>query len=72
MHKHPKNIKPFALFALLALVIMPLLGACQPAATPTAENPDQTNVTVSIVPLAYFAERIGGDWVNINTMVGPW
>lgn len=71
MHNQPKNIKPFALFALLALVIMPLLGACQPAATPTAENSDQTNVTVSIVPLAYFAERIGGDWININTMVGP-
>ena len=28
-------------------------------------------MTVSIVPLAYFAERIGGDWVNTNIMVSP-
>lgn len=71
MIKHNKNIKPFILFTLIALVIAPALGACQTAPTPTAENSDQTNITVSIVPLAYFAERIGGDWVNINTMVGP-
>jgi len=71
MHNQPKNIKPFALFALLALVIMPLLGACQPAATTEVVPVEKINTTVSIVPLAYFAERIGGDWVNVNIMVGP-
>ena len=71
MHNQPKNIKPFALFALLALVIMPLLGACQSAATTEVVPVEKINTTVSIVPLAYFAERIGGDWVNVNIMVGP-
>jgi len=71
MDKQRNTIKPLVLFTLLALVIAPVLGACQAAATPAANNPDQVNVTVSIVPLAYFAERIGGDWVNINTMVSP-
>ncbi|MBG0788063.1 MAG: zinc ABC transporter substrate-binding protein [Anaerolineaceae bacterium] len=71
MHKHQKSIKPFVLFILLALVIVPVLSACQSTAAPAAQDTDQVNVTVSIVPLAYFAERIGGDWVNINIMVGP-
>lgn len=71
MNKHQKNIKTFILFTLIALAIAPVLGACQSTAAPIGDNSTQTNVTVSIVPLAYFAERIGGDWVNINTMVGP-
>ena len=29
------------------------------------------NVTVSILPEKYFVERIGGDNVNVNVMVGP-
>lgn len=71
MYKHQKTIKPLILFTLLALVIVPVLGACQSTVAPVAQDTDQINVTVSIVPLAYFAERIGGGWVNINTMVGP-
>jgi len=71
MHKHHEFIKYFALFTLIALAIVPTLGACQSTAAPTAENSEQTNITVSIIPLAYFAERIGGEWVHMNTMVGP-
>ncbi len=71
MHRHQKSIKPLMLFTLLALVIVPLLGACQSNAAPAAQDAGQVNITVSVVPLAYFAERIGGNWVNINTMVGP-
>ena len=71
MHNQRKPIKPFALFTLLALVIVPVLGACQSTTGSTTGNADQVNVTVSIVPLAYFAERIGGDWVNTNIMVSP-
>jgi len=71
MYKHQKSIKPFVLFALLALVIVPVLGACQSTPTSTANDADQVDITVSIVPLAFFADRIGGDWVNTNIMVSP-
>lgn len=48
-----------------------LLTSCQ-AATPTqTTDPETIRVTVSIVPLAYFAERIGGDFVSTNIMVLP-
>ncbi len=32
---------------------------------------DQITVTVSILPQKYFVERIGGDRVQVNVMVGP-
>ena len=32
---------------------------------------EPVNVTVSIVPEKYFIERVGGEHVNVNVMVGP-
>ncbi len=41
-------------------------------ATPTGEEvrSEPTRVVVSIYPLAYFAERIGGDRVEVTTLIG--
>jgi zinc transport system substrate-binding protein len=66
-----KQRKSLLYLALMVMIVAPFLGACQPTATPDANAADKLNTTVSIVPLAYFTERIGGDWVNVNIMVSP-
>lgn len=71
MHNFHKSQKPLLYIALMVMFIVPLLGACQSNSTPDAAETEQINTTVSIVPLAYFAERIGGDWVDVNIMVSP-
>jgi zinc transport system substrate-binding protein len=53
------------------MVVAPFLGACQSNAATEVVPAEKINTTVSIVPMGYFAERIGGDWVNVNIMVGP-
>lgn len=46
------------------------INAC--ASTPAAEDSNgPIQVTVSILPQAYFVERIAGDLVAVNVMVGP-
>jgi zinc transport system substrate-binding protein len=56
---------------LLLLIIIPLiLTACQ-AAEKTEGEETHLVVTVSILPQAYFVERIAGDAVMVNVMVGP-
>jgi zinc transport system substrate-binding protein len=66
-----KNHKHLNLLAALIFAAF-LLGACQPAATPDSSiEGDVPTVTVSILPQAYFVERIAGDAVNVNVMVGP-
>ncbi len=53
------------------LFILPLLlTACQGAQQTEGERIPLT-ITVSILPQAYFVERIAGDAVIINVMVGP-
>ncbi|MBU1932167.1 zinc ABC transporter substrate-binding protein [Patescibacteria group bacterium] len=59
-----RTIFPILLMAVLA-------SACSPAAPAAADTNSQMNVTVSIIPEKYFVERIGGDLVNVNVMVGP-
>ncbi|RJQ44910.1 MAG: cation ABC transporter substrate-binding protein [Anaerolineaceae bacterium] len=44
------------------------LTACS---TPQATESEKIGVTVSILPQKYFVERIGGDLVTVNVMVGP-
>jgi len=65
------NHNKFAI--LLATLIFGLtlgLTACQTPSQPTVED-DIIQVTVSILPQAYFVERIGGKAVAVNVMVGP-
>lgn len=62
-------------------LLLVLLASCRPA--PTTEEPapkagqpgsspaGATTVFVSILPQAYFAQRIGGQHVNVEVLVGP-
>lgn len=60
-----KTIK-IAVLSVLCLTV--LLAACAPAATSTG---GKLGITVSILPQQYFVERIGGELVEVNVMVGP-
>jgi len=64
--KHKKIIGIFIIF--FAVVF---LSACQPSNTGSSTNEENLQVTVSILPQAYFVERIAGDLVDVNVMVGP-
>lgn len=52
----------------LAVVAAGSLSACAPH---VAEDDGRLQVVVSIVPQRYFVERIGGEFVRVNVMVGP-
>ena len=65
-----KNIRFTFLFPVILTVII-LLSACQPAVQSNKPKDESLSVTVSILPQAYFVERIGGEKLNINVMVGP-
>lgn len=53
----------------LAMAASLTLSACLPASH-TADG-DTLSVTVSILPQAYFVERVGGERVKVNVMVEP-
>jgi zinc transport system substrate-binding protein len=55
----------------LLIVLMMLLAACQPGPSQGTTDVSPILVTVSILPQAYFVERIAGDLVAVNVMVGP-
>ena len=63
---------PFRLFLTLLITGL-ILGvtACNPASPQADPDPAILQITVSILPQAYFVERIGGDAVSVNVMVGP-
>jgi zinc transport system substrate-binding protein len=60
-----------ALLTILITVFGLVLAACQPPPTTESSDDSQLSVTVSILPQAYFVERIGGDLVSVNVMVSP-
>lgn len=64
-----KYKKIIGIFILLLISV--LASACQPSNTGSSPNEENLQVTVSILPQAYFVERIAGDLVNVNVMVGP-
>jgi len=53
------------------LIIAIFISGCSPQAAPATQNEDGLTVSVSILPQKYFIERIGGDQVRVNVMVGP-
>ena len=55
----------------LVLLSILFLVACQPEPSQGPSDDGRLQVTVSILPQAYFVERIGGDFVAVNVMVGP-
>jgi zinc transport system substrate-binding protein len=66
---HSKHIFILSLILLTGLIIS--LTACQTTNPQLSHAADALQVTVSILPQAYFVERIGGEAVEINVMVGP-
>jgi zinc transport system substrate-binding protein len=64
--KYKKIIGVFIIF--FAVVF---LSACQPSNAGALTNEKKLQVTVSILPQTYFVERIAGDLVEVNVMVGP-
>ena len=56
---------------LLASALLAACSASPSGSASAASSSDQINVTVSVLPEKYFVERIGGDYVNVNVMVGP-
>ena len=67
MSKKNNLVRNLILLAFLAI----LLAACQPKPSNSAIDETPLLVTVSILPQAYFVERIGGERVSVNVMVGP-
>lgn len=37
----------------------------------TENHQEKLNITVTIPPQKYFVEKIGGELVNVNVMIGP-
>lgn len=66
-----KPKKPGTLLIILLAGLSLILTACQPTAQKATKKDDALLVTVSVIPQAYFVERIGGDAVSVNFMVGP-
>jgi len=64
MHKTIKST-----IALLIATI--LISACSQPVSTAGQASDELTVSVSILPQKYLVERIGGDTVNVNVMVGP-
>jgi len=59
------------LFSMIALtVIVLLVTACSNTESTESKNNDQTkiNIYTTVYPLTYFAERIGGDYVNVSSI----
>ena len=63
-----RSQKILSIFFLLFII---LLSACQPENQETGLQEKSTQVTVSILPQAYFVDRISGGSVSVNVMVGP-
>lgn len=55
-------------FAVLAVIF---LGSTTVSAEPPLDNEGKIKVFVSILPQAYFLERVGGQRVDVSVMVGP-
>ena len=61
----------FAVLPILITVVGMMLSACKSDPISESSKDSQLLVTVSILPQAYFVQRIGAEAVSVNTMVGP-
>jgi zinc transport system substrate-binding protein len=59
-----KNISPFILALIAALIILP-------QCSPEEQAKDTLDVFVSILPLSYLVEQIGGEYVSVHVLVDP-
>ena len=65
------NHRKLKIVSYLFLILASVLTACQPQGQENISQQKLPQVTVSILPQAYFIERISGGSVDINVMVGP-
>lgn len=66
-------MKKASMFFLLCCMIF-LIGACNKENEKTTENETNDNrltVYTTVYPLTYFAERIGGEYVNVSSIYPP-
>lgn len=66
-----KITKKFPILLIHLTISMLLLAACQPASFGINSENHTLQIAVSVLPQAYFVERIGGSQVSVNVMVGP-
>ena len=55
---------------IILLLIGFLLGACSPQKEISQTAEEQLGISVSVLPQAYFVERIAGELALVNVMVG--
>ncbi|MBM3162876.1 MAG: ABC transporter substrate-binding protein [Chlorobi bacterium] len=55
----------------LCTIVMTLILLCQQGCSSKPSESKRISIVTSIEPLAYFAERIGGDHVSVSVMVPP-
>ncbi len=70
--KSPSTISwiGWAAVSLCAILLFMVSPGCDRRGQ-TAHNPDRFLVAVSLLPQAYFVERIGGEHVDVEVLVGP-
>ncbi|MFO7946312.1 MAG: zinc ABC transporter substrate-binding protein [Armatimonadota bacterium] len=57
--------------AALSLCLLIALAGCTPRQAPQQDRPQQITAVVSILPQQFFVQRIGGDHVDVEVLVGP-
>ncbi len=65
----PMIYRLFALLGILSIGSIAIMGCAQN--TPPPSSQDAPQVVVSIGPLGYFTQRIGGDRVQVHVLLGP-
>lgn len=73
MFKPARNIKITLLFLLLGLAMLAVFGCVnqEKESSSSADNAKKIRVAVSIVPQASFVKAVGGDLVEVITMIPP-
>ncbi|MEW5925240.1 MAG: zinc ABC transporter substrate-binding protein [Candidatus Zixiibacteriota bacterium] len=61
----------YRVMSLLSFALTLLLMAIVSAVPANSDSNEKINVFVSILPQAYFVERVGGEFVSIDVMVSP-
>lgn len=57
--------------AATGLALLPLLAACGTDGAGSADDADRVQVAAAFYPVAYLAERVGGDHVAVETLTEP-
>ncbi|MEH7118105.1 zinc ABC transporter substrate-binding protein [Neobacillus vireti] len=64
-------MKKIILFLSFFLPLSLLLSGCTNGNNPSKEKKDQLTIYTTVFPLQYFAEQIGGKYVNVETIYPP-